>query len=63
MDKGIKIVVYEPCHDDEIFFGFQVIENLRLFKSMVDIIVANRCADELLDVQSKLFTRDIFGNN
>lgn len=63
MDKGIKIVVYEPCHDDENFFGFQVIENLQLFKSMVDIIVANRCADELLDVQSKLFTRDIFGNN
>ena len=61
--KGIKVVVYEPCLDEANFFGFQVIENLRLFKSMADIIVANRCSDELLDAQSKVFTRDIFGNN
>ena len=61
--KGIKVVVYEPCLDDANFFGSQVIENLELFKSMADIIVANRCSDELLDAQSKVFTRDIFGNN
>ena len=33
------------------------------FKDRSDLIVANRKSDELNDVQSKLFTRDIFGEN
>jgi UDPglucose 6-dehydrogenase len=61
--KGIKIVVYEPYLEGMSFFGSPVIEDLELFKSMADIIVANRCSDELLDVESKIFTRDIFRNN
>lgn len=61
--KGIEVVVYEPCLEEASYFGSQVIKNLKLFKSMTDVIVANRCSDELLDVHSKLFTRDIFGNN
>ena len=61
--KGIEVVVYEPCLEEANYFGSQVIKNLKLFKSMTDVIVANRCSDELLDVHSKLFTRDIFRNN
>ena len=63
IDKGIKVVVYEPCVEGANFFGSQVIKNLELFKSMADVIVANRYSGELLEVKSKLFTRDIFRNN
>ena len=62
-NKDIEVVVYEPCLEVENFFGAQVIKNLEDFKSRAEIIVANRYSDELLDVQSKVFTRDIFGNN
>jgi UDPglucose 6-dehydrogenase len=62
-NKDVEVVVYEPCLEVENFFGAQVIENLEDFKSRAEIIVANRYSDELLDVQSKIFTRDIFGNN
>ena len=62
-NKDIEIVVYEPYLEVENFFGAKVIGNLEDFKSRAEIIVANRYSDELFDVKSKIFTRDIFGNN
>ena len=61
--KGINVVVYEPYLKASNFCGFQVIECLDQFKSSVDVIVANRYSNELSDVESKLFTRDLFQNN
>ena len=61
--KGIEVVVYEPYHKDSNFCGFKVIKSLDQFKSSVDVIVANRYSNELSDVESKLFTRDLFQNN
>ncbi len=45
------------------FFHSKVIENLQEFKSVSDIIVANRLMDEILDVKVKVYTRDIFGDD
>jgi UDPglucose 6-dehydrogenase len=61
--KGIEVVVYEPELDSSDFFGSIVIEDLNIFKNTCDVIIANRKADCLRDVDSKCFTRDIFGNN
>ena len=59
--KGIEVIVYEPELDDDGFFGSKVITNLNQFKEMSDVIVANRKADCLKDVDEKCFSRDIFG--
>ena len=40
-----------------------MIQGLDEFKSISDIIVANRIAEDLTDVESKVFSRDIFGND
>jgi UDPglucose 6-dehydrogenase len=61
--KGIEVVVYEPELDSSEFFGSTVIKDLNDFKKMCDVIIANRKADCLRDVDSKCFTRDLFGNN
>lgn len=61
--KGIEVLVYEPSIGDEIFFGSKVINDLDYFKSQSQVIVANRVSNSLLDVESKIFTRDVFGNN
>ena len=45
------------------FFGSKVITDLIEFKKLSDVIVANRMSDELNDVQSKCFSRDLFGEN
>ncbi len=61
--KGIEVVVYEPELKDETFFNSKNIRNIEDFKSVCDIIITNRNSDDLADVQNKIYTRDIFGNN
>ena len=39
------------------------LSSLDKFKENCDLIIANRVEDELRDVSSKIFTRDVFGNN
>ena len=59
--KGIEVIVYEPELKEIKFFNSCVETDLVIFKSNVDIILANRMVSELVDVQEKVFTRDLFG--
>ena len=61
--KGIEVIVYEPAIGEETFFGSRVVSDLSIFKSTSDIVVANRLSSELMDVQAKVFTRDLYGSD
>ena len=61
--KGIEVIVYEPELDSDLFFGSRVITDLAEFKTLSNIIVANRQEESLKDVDEKCFSRDIFGDN
>lgn len=61
--KGIPVTVYEPQLKDDHFFNSPVERDLGRFKSTVDLIVANRCTEELDDVNHKVFSRDMFGSD
>jgi len=60
--KGIEVIVYEPLLEEE-FFNSKVINDLKKFKTLSDLIIANRMTDEIRDVQSKVYTRDIFNSD
>ena len=59
--KGVKVIVYEPNLSDDSFYGSVVVKDLDLFKSLSDLIVANRVSPELNDVSDIIFSRDLFG--
>jgi UDPglucose 6-dehydrogenase len=58
--KGVKVIVYEPTLLDDEFYGSKVFKDLEAFKSLCNVIVANRYASELEDVWDKVYTRDLY---
>lgn len=61
--KGQKMVIYEPSLSVPNFNDVPIVNDLTKFKEISNLIVANRFNKDLLDVQEKVFSRDIFRNN
>jgi UDPglucose 6-dehydrogenase len=64
--KGIEVVIYEPVLSEQgenEFFYSKIIDNLEDFKQVSDVIVANRMVDELNNVKTKVYTRDLFNSD
>lgn len=61
--KGIEVIVYEPVLTDLKFYSSRVVNDLEAFKQEADLIIANRRMPALVDVEEKIFTRDLFGGD
>lgn len=61
--KGIEVIVFEPKLEDDLFFNSQVFKDLKEFKDKAQLILANRTSEDLNDVSTKVFTRDLFKTN
>ena len=58
---GANIVIYEPTlTDGDTFNGDEVVNDIKRFKSIADVIIANRISCELDDVKEKVYTRDLY---
>ena len=63
LKQNIKIQIFEPLINDKFFEGIEIVNDINLFKETSSIIISNRYEDTLADIKSKLFTRDIYGDN
>ncbi|TPW24811.1 nucleotide sugar dehydrogenase [Marinobacter nauticus] len=61
--KGIEVVVFEPVLNENEFYGSQIMRDVQLFKNKCDVVIANRMVPELRDIEHKVYTRDLFGND
>ena len=59
----IPVVIYEPGLTVDTFYGCSVCRDLDQFKTQCDIIITNRLAEELRNVEAKVYTRDLFGSD
>lgn len=59
-NEKVNIFIYEPLLEVKKFIGCEIIDDIEVFKSSCDLIISNRIEDSLLDVKSKVYTRDVF---
>lgn len=58
-----NVIIYEPTLQESTLYGHEVIHDLEVFKQKSTIIIANRLEEELEDVQTKVYTRDIYSRD
>lgn len=62
-ENDVNVVIYEPTIKDNTFENIEVIHDLKLFKDISDIIIANRLDSELEDCKEIIYSRDIFARD
>ena len=58
--NNIQIIIYEPTLTSSEYLNFKVINRLKKFKQMADLVLANRYSKNLDDIINKVYTRDTF---
>ena len=61
--KGVEVIVFEPTFRESEFYHSKIVNDITQFKELADVIVANRITEEIQDVASKVYSRDLFGND
>ena len=62
-DNGIEVIVYETSLKDTSYEGYKVINDIKEFNKLSDIIIANRKDEKLKTLTKPIYTRDIFNKD
>ncbi len=61
--NGVDFMIFEPVMKEPEFFRSRVVNDLDAFKHEADVIIANRKTPALSDMEDKVYTCDLFGND
>ena len=60
----MEVIIYEPILQGHgTYMGCNILGDFADFKKQSDLILANRYDEELNDVKTKVYSRDLFGEN
>lgn len=59
-ENSLDLYIYEPFIKENTFKEIKVIKDLEIFKNECDLIIANRIDSEIMDINDKIFSKDIF---
>ena len=62
-ENNIKIIIYEPTLNENIFLDCKVIKDFDEFCKKSDVILANRVDEKIKEYQDKIYTRDLFSKD
>ncbi|MBR3199307.1 MAG: nucleotide sugar dehydrogenase [Bacilli bacterium] len=58
--KNIKVLIYEPTLESPKFNDCDVIKSFEEFDEITDVVLANRVDENVVKMNGKVYTRDIF---
>ena len=62
-ERNIKVYIYEPTLKEPTFNECEVIKDFSIFKNKVDVVLVNRMDEKVKELESKVYTRDIFSRD
>ncbi len=60
IEKGVRVIIFEPLISGE-YKGLSVVDDLKEFIGMSDMIITNRMYPELEPFKDKVYCRDVYG--
>lgn len=57
---NVRVIIYEPTLKKESYNDCVVVNDLKLFNSLTDVVLANRIDDNVKGMKDKIYTRDLF---
>ena len=58
--QNLKILIFEPLLDKSEFNGIPVEKDFNTFTKKIDLIIANRLDESIMNFKNIIFTRDIY---
>ena len=58
--EEFNVVIYEPTAKEDHYLGCKIVNDFKEFSKTSDIILANRFEEQLNEVKTKVYTRDLY---
>ena len=62
-ENNYEVIIYDPMLYEEYFNNCKVVKDFEEFLNSVDVILANRVDEKIVNTKKKVYTRDLFSRD